>query len=153
MLAESYLPTMVVTINQLLRPIPSEVMDRQALLNREILTYILSQFTSMCQASSLELQKVKVDLQGKCSYPYLQTVVQLHRNARILYKKITMNQIVKKAFRDHMLGSGHFDEEILSKYEYLLDLLFLNILDQIFIQTVYEPNKADIVECFNFELT
>lgn len=62
----------------------------------------------------------------------------MQRNAKLLYKKITMNTVVKQAFREHMLSCGHFSEELLNKYEYLLDLLFLNILDQIFVQTVYD---------------
>ena len=44
------------------------------------------------------------------------------------------------------------DEELRSKNAYILDLIFVNILDQIFKQTVIEPEIADIEDCLNHEL-
>lgn len=67
-------------------------------------------------------------------------VTQMQRNAKLLYKKITMNKIIKDAFVRHLLEKGHFSQEMIKKQEYISDLLFLNILDQIFVQTVYMPH-------------
>jgi hypothetical protein len=53
----------------------------------------------------------------------------MDRNAKILYKKITMNAVVKQAFKEIMVTNGHFSEEVCSNKEFIIDLLFMNILD------------------------
>lgn len=40
----------------------------------------------------------------------------------------------------------------MKSYEYICDLLFLNILDQIWIQEVFEPHIFDIGEALKFEI-
>ena len=76
----------------------------------------------------------------------------MQRNAKILYKKISKNEVVRKAFKEVMVSRNHFSEEVTLKIEYILDLLLVNILDQIFIQIVVEANMSDILACLNFEL-
>jgi hypothetical protein len=44
------------------------------------------------------------------------------------------------------------DEEIVGKNAYILDLIFVNILDTIFKQSVIEPALADIQACLHHEL-
>jgi hypothetical protein len=137
-------------VTQLLRPNCVVISDSKEALNQNILSYILKQFQTMCAAMSLELQKLKIELSGKSAYPYLQAVTQMYRNAKLLYKKISMNALIKQCFAEYMISNG-FSEEQAKKTEYLCDLVLLNVLDQIFIQTVYLSNKSDIIECLRFE--
>lgn len=106
----------------------------------------------MCKVHSLELVKIRSDLHNKSAYSYLLAVSQMQRNAKILYKKISKNEVVRKAFKEVMVSRNHFSEEVTLKIEYILDLLLVNILDQIFIQIVVEANMSDILACLNFEL-
>ncbi len=76
----------------------------------------------------------------------------MQRNAKLLYKKVTMNQVVRHAFRDYLLREGQVSEDLFQKFEYIVDLLLLNILDQIFIQHVIEPNLNDIQAALRFEM-
>ena len=57
----------------------------------------------------------------------------MQRNGKILKRKICLNPIVKKAFCEFMVSQGHMTLEKTKKFEYLPDLLLVNILDQIWI--------------------
>lgn len=69
------------------------------------------------------------------------------RNAKLLYKKITLNSVMKQSFKKLLIERDLISEEVQTKFEYLADLILLNILDQIFVQTVYEPFMSDIIDC------
>jgi hypothetical protein len=62
------------------------------------------------------------------------------------------NTIFKNAFRDYLLSREHFSLDLLDSQVYLMDLLMVNVLDQIFVQTVFLPNFADIRDCLQFEV-
>lgn len=116
------------------------------------ISYAFFQFKTLCQTMDLELKQLKSSLLGKSSYPYLTKVVQLQRDAKLMLKKVTMNVINKDMFEKLMIEGGFIDKDLVDKQEYLLDLLFVNILDQIFLQTVIIPNMADIQACLHHEL-
>jgi hypothetical protein len=99
---------------------------------------LFGQFRILCQAQSIELQSIKQDLTGKVAYPYLLAAAQIHRNSKFLYKKLIHNKIFKNAFKGYLLSKNLIPEKL--EPEYMLDLLLVNILDQIFIQTVFLPN-------------
>ena len=54
---------------------------------------------------------------------------------------------MKQAFKNLLIERDLISEEVQTKFEYLADLILLNILDQIFVQTVYEPFITDIIDC------
>jgi len=126
-------------------------------LNFDLLHYIIAeQYVTLCKVQALELSKVKMEAafgQSGSSYEYLMAVVQMQRNAKLLLKKVTLNTINKDAFRSLLLSEGLMSEELVQKFDYLSDHLFLNILDQIFIKTVINPNMSDIVTAMKHEMT
>jgi len=62
-------------------------------MEESIISYTLNQFSLICKIQSLELQKLKEELVGKNSYPYLNMVQEKQKQAKFLYKKITMNLV------------------------------------------------------------
>ena len=51
-----------------------------------------------------------------------------------------------------MLETRVITREMLNEAEYLSDFLLLNILDQLWIQEVYEPHQADIIRALAIEI-
>ncbi|CDW85628.1 UNKNOWN [Stylonychia lemnae] len=73
-------------------------------------------------------------------------------NLKLLMKKISMNLVIKDTFTKYLLNQGILTEQSLSCHCYLGDFLLLNILDQIWIQYVYQPNLEDLVEILKREV-
>ena len=60
-------------------------------IEESILSYTLNQFQLFCKVQSLELQHQKTELHGKNSYHFLSMVQEKQKQAKHLYKKITLN--------------------------------------------------------------
>ncbi len=63
-----------------------------------------------------------------------------------------MNTVIQKVFKEFMVKDAFIDLEICKDVKYRFDLFFINILDQIFQQTVIQPNLVDIQACLTHEL-
>lgn len=60
--------------------------------------------------------------------------------------------MIQEAFTEYLINENVISRDLLSQKQYLSDFLLLNILDQIWIQEVYEPHESDLIACFQFEL-
>lgn len=95
-----------------------------------MLSYLFFQFIQICKAQDLELKNLKSSLRDKSCLAYLQKVIKMQRNAKMLYKKVCMNILSKQIFEKVIIEEMQLlDQDVCSKYNYLTDLLFVNILD------------------------
>lgn len=63
-----------------------------------------------------------------------------------------MNLIVQECFLDLVKRLNILSEDALKRFDYLADSLLLTILDQIWIQQVYEPLQNDLIDALQFEI-
>jgi hypothetical protein len=81
-------------------------------LSFTLLNYTIGkQYTTMCNVWALEIQKLKLDLAGKPTYSFLMHIVSLIRNAKLLFKKIALNSIIKESFKSLTINLGLLTEE------------------------------------------
>lgn len=77
--------------------------------------------------------------QTEKSYKFIQTFIEINGNLKTLMKKIIYNTIICQAWGKFLNYAGVITEDKLVETSYLSDLLLLEVLDQIWIQEVYEP--------------
>lgn len=119
-------------------------------LAEAIVSYQIRQFMTMCEAFKLKLQSIKDSLIDQSSYPFLQAVMQIQRDAKVLYKKMLLNKALMTCFREILVAAGHFDSTV-NPME--IEILMINILGQLFAQRVVMHHLPSILECFEHELT
>ena len=63
-----------------------------------------------------------------------------------------MTSVVQESFSELMKINQIISEESIKKFDFLFDSLLLTIMDQIWIQEVYEPLSADLIEALHCEI-
>jgi hypothetical protein len=118
-----------------------------------ILSYIFSQFISLCKASSFKLMIVRNKVRGKSAYLFLEEVLEVQSTLKLLLKKIISNQTIQELFRD-LVQSIDTEFELPSgpTTEYFYDFLLISVLNQVWVQIVYEPFAKDICYGLNYEI-
>jgi len=76
----------------------------------------------------------------------------MQSHLKSLLKKIVMTSVVQESFSELMKINQIISEESIKKYDFLFDSLLLTIMDQIWIQEVYEPLSADLIEALHCEI-
>lgn len=70
-----------------------------------------------------------------------------------LLKKIAKNGVVRDAFRSFLVENKMIEQQVIeNEMQYITDLMLLNVLDQIWIQNVYEPNIKTLVYAMEKEI-
>ena len=76
----------------------------------------------------------------------------MQSHLKSLLKKIEMTSVVQESFSELMKINQIISEESIKKFDFLFDSLLLTIMDQIWIQEVYEPLSADLIEALHCEI-
>jgi hypothetical protein len=76
----------------------------------------------------------------------------MQSHLKSLLKKIVMTSVVQESFSELMKINQIISEESIKKYDFLFDSLLLTIMDQIWIQEVYEPLSSDLIEALHCEI-
>ena len=76
----------------------------------------------------------------------------MQSHLKSLLKKIVMTSVVQESFSELMKIYQIISEESIKKFDFLFDSLLLTIMDQIWIQEVYEPLSADLIEALHCEI-
>lgn len=76
----------------------------------------------------------------------------MQSHLKSLLKKIVMTSVVQESFSELMKINQIISEESIKKFDFLFDSLLLTIMDQIWIQEVYEPLSADLIEALHCEI-
>jgi hypothetical protein len=63
-----------------------------------------------------------------------------------------MTSVVQDSFSELIRINQIISEESIKKFDFLLDSLLLTIMDQIWIQEVYEPMCSDLIEALHCEI-
>lgn len=77
---------------------------------------------------------------------YLEDYVQKEKNLRYLLRKVSQNFIMQEAFTETMLRSGVYQAKEAQKQPYICDFLLLEYLDSIWINEVYRPHSANLIQ-------
>jgi hypothetical protein len=85
-------------------------------------------------------------MQRKNYFMYLEDYVQKEKNLRYLLRKVSQNFIMQEAFQETMLRSDVYQAKEVQKQPYLCDFLLLEYLDSIWINEVYRPHAAKLVQ-------
>jgi hypothetical protein len=86
------------------------------------------------------------------SFLFLEGFLDKESHVKVLVKKISANLVIQEAFQEYMIDKNIITKDMLSQTEYLSDFLLLNILDQMWIQEVYEPHLPDIMRALATEI-
>lgn len=125
--------------------------DSQSDLKLQLTRYFLRAFTVLCQSFNDELDYIKYQIRGKESFGYVRAFAQHRHNSILLAKKLLQNErLFKNVILPSLQQIGLFEVTSDTNEDFKPQYFMATLLDYIWIRTVYEKQRSNIVEAYSW---